>query len=241
MYRPPPRPTCPPDRSGARSIPTAAAAALWTLAACAVAPDPSADSAGPVADSAADTDTDTDTAPPPLLDRDSDGWTEDVDCDDRDPRIRPDATESWNEVDDDCDGHADADGSWVGSVTLVASAVHEGVRRDFRLACPVVGTRTEGALDFTVTCSPDAADPYAQLLLGATFTIRPEDGRVDGPSWSDHATFASSNGWDSRGDGAVQWSTMDAASVVLSMSGVSLAAEARGDLSRSTTTRRPAR
>ena len=42
-------------------------------------------------------------------DADGDGYTFDVDCDDTDPAVHPDADELCNALDDDCDGHVDED------------------------------------------------------------------------------------------------------------------------------------
>ena len=44
-----------------------------------------------------------------LLDADEDGFTSDVDCNDEDPAVNPDAAESCNGIDDDCDGEVDED------------------------------------------------------------------------------------------------------------------------------------
>lgn len=51
-------------------------------------------------------DTDTDTSPPPE-DVDDDGYDSTVDCDDRNFAVHPDATETCNGVDDNCDGTVD--------------------------------------------------------------------------------------------------------------------------------------
>jgi len=41
------------------------------------------------------------------LDADGDGSTDDIDCDDVNPEIHPNATDVWNGIDDDCDGVID--------------------------------------------------------------------------------------------------------------------------------------
>jgi hypothetical protein len=46
---------------------------------------------------------------PPILDEDGDGWQADEDCDDSDPAIHPQADETCNGIDDDCDAQIDED------------------------------------------------------------------------------------------------------------------------------------
>jgi hypothetical protein len=87
--------------------------ALWLVLACTDGTD---DSAGgdetdvdtdtdSDSDSDTDSDTDTDTDTDPAADGDKDGYTADVDCDDADPAIHPDAKETCgNGQDDNCDG-----------------------------------------------------------------------------------------------------------------------------------------
>jgi hypothetical protein len=192
-----------------------------------------ADDSATQQDSETDTAPDSETAEPQLPeDRDSDGYTEDVDCDDTDPRISPAATEVWNDQDDDCDGLIDADGRWIGTIAMAASAIYEGAHRDFSLACPFEGTREAGTLHFAITCTPDPTDALAQLLLGETLVVTEADARVSGTEWSDTVMYTSSSGWDSRGEGVIAWSAVDAAAVNVSISGVSLAASGTGSITR---------
>ncbi|MEZ4933104.1 MAG: putative metal-binding motif-containing protein [Saprospiraceae bacterium] len=63
------------------------------------------------------------------IDADGDGFTSDVDCDDNNPSINPNATEVCNGIDDNCDGqsdeglllntyYADADGDGFGDALV---------------------------------------------------------------------------------------------------------------------------
>ena len=54
-------------------------------------------------------DTDSGGVETPILDEDGDGYTSDVDCDDHCIHRHPGALESWNIIDDDCDGEVDED------------------------------------------------------------------------------------------------------------------------------------
>jgi hypothetical protein len=210
---------------------------LVLLALCGCGPSSPTTDARP--DTGADTSADTagtdDTGPTPdtgPADLDGDGAPETTDCDDRNPDVYPGAEEAWNDVDDDCDGRVDADGGWVGTVALRATAVYEGRPYNFSLDCPLEGTRSLGVLDFAITCTPDPSDEDAQRLLGASLVITPDDTDVVGDTWEDQAVFTSSNGWDSDGEGQVRWSDYDTAEVTVSMAGVSLQASGAGDLAR---------
>ena len=69
-------------------------------------------------------------------DADEDGYTSDEDCDDSDGTIHPDATETCNGIDDNCDGAVDeavtvagfidADGDGVGSTPTTGCEGDEG-------------------------------------------------------------------------------------------------------------------
>jgi hypothetical protein len=211
--------------------------ALALLTACTPAkPEPGDDTA---ADTSADTAGDTDTAPEDTgpedtdpVDLDGDGHPEGTDCDDRDPDVFPGAEEVWNERDDDCDGVTDADGTWTGTVAVAASAVYEGRRYDYALACPFAGDLADGRFSWVVTCVPDPADAVAQLLLGATLTVIPKEPGTTDAAWDGAVEFASSNGWDSDGDGTIRWSSFDGAQLEVQMGGVSLSAAGSGPLVR---------
>ena len=184
--------------------------------------------ADPKGDGSGDEDTDTadsaDSAVPPR-DDDADGYVrvEDGgdDCDDTRADVHPNATEVWNVVDDDCDGRIDADGHYDGEAALSASAIFEGNVHSFALACPASLDRQQGALELTVLCSPDKSDDWAMLLLGGTLTLSVSDA-VDGPQWSGHVEVVSSNGWDTRAQGTLDWVDFDTVDLAASLDAVSL-------------------
>ena len=207
---------------------------LLALSACAPASPDIHEDTGAADDSglAPDTADETGAADTSPVDLDGDGFAEGEDCDDRAPAVNPGAQALWNELDDDCDGVIDADGAWSGEITLEATAVYEGRPYSFRLDCPVEGARAHGDLQFAVTCTPDPADEDAQRLLGATLTIRSDEPMVSGDFWADTVVLESSNGWDSDGEGTVQWIDFDSADLSFSMAGVSLQASGGGRLQR---------
>lgn len=166
------------------------------------------------------------------VDLDGDGTDADSDCDDRDPDVFPGAPEAWNEVDDDCDGVVDADGSWSGSMQLAASAIYEGQVYNFGFDCPFDGVRAAGAFDWAIVCSPDPTDADAQRMLGASLTLAPDETSVEAAAWSDRVRVESSNGWDTDGDGAIDWTDVDRASVRIEQGSLSLSFTVRGTITR---------
>jgi len=104
---------------------------LALLSACrSVEPDAKADS-GQAGTTGSDTGEGTTDLPP--VDDDADGYTTDVDCDDTDPDIHPDATEICNGIDDDCDSRVDDDDdslSPVGLRTVYTDADADGYGQD---------------------------------------------------------------------------------------------------------------
>ena len=121
------------------------ALALFLLISCgdlkpdsAATTEPQDTSGGSSTDDTAEAD-DSGTEPDPAIDADDDGFAEDVDCDDGDPAIHPEADEVCDGVDNDCDlliddeddsldattqspWHVDSDGDGYGSETEIVMA-----------------------------------------------------------------------------------------------------------------------
>ncbi len=183
-------------------------------------------------DSAAPTSTDTqDTGP---LDLDGDGSPATEDCDDLDDRRYPGAEEVFDEVDNDCDGLVDADGSYTGTASMSASTTYEGKLREGLFDCPVEMSRSLAIIDFTITCPVTHGDTeeeaVLQLMMGTEMVITPAPGHEDVASniWTGRATITSSAGWDTLADASFAWTdtassrfslTLDAAQLAMSGSG----------------------
>ena len=184
---------------------------------------------GDTGDTAAETGETADTAP---VDRDSDGSPAGEDCDDTDPRISPDVAETWNGIDDNCDGVVDGDGTFAGAVTLRATAIYEGDPYRFTVACPAVLHRAGAHLDAIATCTPDPTDDMAQLPLGPTLTLEATSEAAEGQAWSGTGLVTSANGWDSHGDVNLTWSGLDAVQLAFTLDAASLTLQADGALVR---------
>lgn len=180
-------------------------------------------------DSGAPGDTDSERAAPE--DADGDGATTETDCDDNNAQVHPSADEVFNGADDDCDGQVDAVGVWTGTVSVSARATYEGKAYSFSLSCPASLERELVDADFEVVCTTDAEDEWAQLLLGATLSFTPDDSYLwDLALWEGVVVVRSSNGWDSRGEGEVRWSSVEQARLKLTLSATWLTVSGSGEL-----------
>lgn len=79
-------------------------------------------------------------------DADLDGWTSDLDCDDTDPDVSPDATEVADGIDNDCDGVIDDDPCPAGQYRATADSFGACV------TCPLYGAScSDGTITGTVS------------------------------------------------------------------------------------------
>lgn len=147
-----------------------------------------------------------------LRDVDQDGFTEDIDCDDWNPNIYPGATESLNDVDDDCDGYADGDGLFSGTLSMAATAIYQGQAYHFAQMCAGSIERDVGQVDMLVHCEIDQTQERAGQLLGGTLTIEAHEVFIFDQSGGGNAMFQSVEGemeWDAQGVVAWQWSSWE--------------------------------
>ena len=171
------------------------------------------------------------TAEPILWDRDQDGFFDGEDCNDYDDEVYPGAEESWNAVDDDCNGRIDADGLYIGSVEISGGVVIQGVETVFAMSCPVEMTRSQATLELETHCTPQEED--AIEVLGEDLWLTVSDTGLSGPSWSGRGLLLSSQGWDTTlVELELVWTDFSAATLVAVMnsSTASLGFTGSGDL-----------
>ncbi|MCB9763746.1 MAG: FG-GAP repeat protein [Alphaproteobacteria bacterium] len=106
----------------------------------------------------------------PAVDGDDDGFTEDVDCDDADPAVHPEADERCNGVDDDCDGDIDEDASDAGTWYT------DGDGDEYGDAAVIACAQPEG----TVSLPGDCDDGDAAVNPGAAEVCNGVDDDCDG-------------------------------------------------------------
>jgi hypothetical protein len=129
-----------------------------------------------------------------LADVDGDGFTsDDGDCNDDDPRIRPDASESCDGVDEDCNGVVDDQSTDATTWFLDADGDGAGDGAEYVVAC---GPPTEAWVSRGDDCDDDNADRYPgaqetpyddidQDCDGADLTDLDSDGHPGGSAGTD--------------------------------------------------------
>ena len=151
-----------------------------------------------------------DTGMPVLRDIDQDGFLEDVDCDDWNPNIYPEAEEIWNDEDDDCDGYVDIDGVYTGQLQAHSVGIYNGQSYVFSDICRGEVVLVRGQVTMTIQCDIDQNQEKAALLLGQTLSVSSAENFIFDLVGDSSATFVSVGGemeWDAMGN--VQWSWSD--------------------------------
>ncbi|MDP3277948.1 MAG: FG-GAP-like repeat-containing protein [Deltaproteobacteria bacterium] len=122
-------------------------------------------------------------------DRDADGYPESRDCNDTNPAIHPNATETCNALDDDCDGQIDEDitracGSLVGACRAGSQSCQTGTWgactgsvQPSAETCDGVDNDCDGETDEESVCALEAASLYSGSGLDSTDVDG--DGRAD--------------------------------------------------------------
>ena len=69
-------------------------------------------------------------------------------------------------------------------------------------------SRERGAAQLQITCPIDLQQQHADLLLGETLSLQASSTALHDQSWTTSIEIVSSNGWDSNGEIAMQWSDL---------------------------------
>ena len=167
------------------------------------------------------------------FDEDGDGHVRAEDCDDADPEVHPGAEETFDGEDDDCDGVIDANGHYEGNHKWVARGWYQGEPHDFTVHCPAELDRGLVNAPWQVVCTTNKNDEWAQLLVGATLTLEPDDDYLwELDRWSGDVLVTSSNGWDTVGEGSLVWKDMSTVSLTTALDSNYLDFTGTGQLKR---------
>ena len=185
-----------------------------------------------------ETTTSTDTQDTGPFDRDQDGSLAADDCDDLDDRRYPGAEEIWDEVDNDCDDLVDGDGSYTGTFVATANTVFEGLDRVGNFTCTTTMTRSNGLLDYSITCPVTHPDPDEEevllLIMGTELMLSVSAGyeEIADSLWTGRTTITAEAGWDTTGEAQLAWTDTSSARYSFTLDAAQLGMSGSGTLTR---------